>query len=244
MHIRDREKTRTLPVKLSVQEVAVKSSQLAHKLGAVADQKAAVKLAASSAASILKNLEKDRDELAECVRSGKEHREVDVLVRPNLTLRTWEVVRCDSLEIVESDAMSDYEYQQERQEKLDLEPRPSGGARVETKPTKGASSDEAAPLVADPAPLTEDVLAKNRLRADASGKTSTRLSPKPLTATVEEHAIDDGKCVNALCGADTKGQARKGRCRPCADFLRRNNSERHVSKGATVKDSTIEASAE
>lgn len=229
------EPTRRLLVPLTEDEQRVKAHELAVCCEQIAANKGQAKSAAEHWKSKLKILELDLGSLADCVRTGKERRSVDVVRRQNLTHRTWEIVRCDTFETVETSPMTDAEYREATQEKL-----PFGGGRVETKKVP-ATIHEAARRELDEAIAGDS---EPETTKPAKGK-RVALSPKPLTATVAEHADadPDAACLNPACSSK-RGQGRKGRCRPCADFLRRNGTERHVAKGATVKDSTVQASAE
>jgi hypothetical protein len=215
------ETTRLLPVEMTADEKAVKSHQMAILYQEITAAEDRAKSEASRAKEAIKKLELDLDLLVTCVFTGKEDRVVDVVRRPNTTLRTWEIVRSDTSAVVESEAMSELEYRDLIQEKL---------------------------------PFTElKKLAKSATKSEAEKFAEGH--GKPLSATVEELAAkngskpskppkkakstkgDDDKCSNCKAA----GPLRKGRCRPCADFLRRHGTERHIAPPVVAQTEGTEA---
>ena len=241
----DTENTRILPVQMTPEECATKALQLATVCQDIASAERDAKDVAAEAKERIKALEKDRDGLAGCVRTGNEYRTVDVYKRMNLSLRTWEIRRTDTLAIVESKAMTEWEYRDATQVKLPF----SGGQRVENVPP--AAQDPFVDLDQKPTGLTalaavrseqtlkeevDGIIARQRARLaedqDAPGgqEIPAPKPPAPLTATVGEIASEPEPCVNPNCRAPitNKAQARAGRCGPCAKFFRVKGVERHA----------------
>ena len=240
----DTENTRILPVQMTPEECATKALQLATVCQDIASAERDAKDVAAEAKERIKALEKDRDGLAGCVRTGKEYRTVDVYKRMNLSLRTWEIRRTDTLEIVESKAMTEWEYRDATQVKLPF----SGGQRVENVPP--AAQDPFVDLDQKPTRLTtalaeadkaideavDGILARQRAQlakdqgAPGGQEIPAPKPPAPLTATVGEIAGDPEPCVNPNCRAPitNKAQARAGRCGACAKFFRVKGVERHA----------------
>ena len=238
----DTENTRILPVQMTPEECATKALQLATVCQDIASAERDAKDVAAEAKERIKALEKDRDGLAGCVRTGKEYRTVDVYKRMNLSLRTWEIRRTDTLEIVESKAMTEWEYRDATQVKLPF----SGGQRVENVPP--AAQDPFVDLDQKPTRLTtalaeadkaideavDGILARQRAQlakdqgAPGGQEIPAPKPPAPLTATVGEIACEP--CVNPNCRAPitNMAQARAGRCGACAKFFRVKGVERHA----------------
>ena len=230
------ENRRSLPVELTAEERASKALRMSLVHQEIELAEAAAKAHAQTAKEKIKRLEADESDLAECVRTGKEYRRVDVYRKANLTLRTWEIRRGDTGELVESEAMSDAEWREATQEKL---PFQTSGVRFDSKKREEISA--AVDEVRDPggkgATLDHGFADEGLHRAPPPSKKS-KLHPAPLTATVAELA-ESTACINALCGVKlAPGDSRKGRCRACADFLRRNGTERHPKWGPMVVDET------
>lgn len=234
----DTEKTRLLPVEMTQEERATKALQLATACQDIAVAEERMKEAAAEAKSKIKILESDRDALAGEVRTGKEYRAVDVYKRMNLSLRTWEIRRADTLEIVESKAMTEYEYRDATQVKL---PFQGGGQRVPS-PT-AVLAQARAEGEHDPENGEARVGGMRVLPTDQPGgqEIPSPKPAKPLMATVGELAGESAPCVNPNCAAPitNKAQARAGRCGACANYFRLKGVERH--SGARVVDKSVRA---
>ena len=114
------EKTRKLLVVMTADERALKAQTLAEKLQTINIVKLEAKEKADDYRGRLKVLDLETCELSEEVRTGKEAREVDIRETPNVEARTWEVIRCDTGEIVDSRTMTPAEIREAKQFKLVL----------------------------------------------------------------------------------------------------------------------------
>ena len=114
------EKTRKLLVLMTADERALKALTLSEKLQETGKIEEKAKEASDGFKKQLKSLELDVNALAQEVRSGKEAREVDVFKRSNVEARTWEVIRADTGEVIDSSTMTTAEIRESKQQKLVL----------------------------------------------------------------------------------------------------------------------------
>lgn len=206
------ETTRLLPVDMTPDERAVKSERFAILYQELAG-------AEERAKEAIKKIELDVNILATSVRTGKEDRVVDVFRRPNTTLRTWEVVRNDTMAVVESEAMSELEYRDLIQEKLPFTELKKLAKTATKSEAEKFAEGHGKPLSA----TVEEHAAKNGKPAKPPKK-AAKASP-------------DDKCSN--CAAPPP--LRKGRCRACDDFQRRHGTERHVPSPVVAQAEGTEA---
>jgi hypothetical protein len=136
-------KTRRLSVPLTREEVEAKASALACLVAEVDDLKDRKRALGAELTAKEKVLMRERSEVAECIRTKSEKREVDVARKMNLPLRTWEIRRADTDQIVDSEPMTDLEVKEHKQGKL---------FAISGKKT---GTDEATAL--HPAPLTHSL---------------------------------------------------------------------------------------
>ena len=102
-------KTRKLPVPMSPTEHIAAAKRLAECVTGIVDVKERAKAAAGVFRDEHKALSDEAKELALQVRTGCAQREVDVAHKANVALRTWEVIRTDTNELVDSVEMNDAE---------------------------------------------------------------------------------------------------------------------------------------
>lgn len=94
-------KTRTLPAKLTKDELLQKSREIAEKVRELDEVEADKKDHAASFKLKIESIEGEIHRVARILRDGAEDREVEVQERRNDVSRTMETVRVDTGEIVE-----------------------------------------------------------------------------------------------------------------------------------------------
>lgn len=114
------EKTRKLPVEMTPMETVNKAQALAKVLSDIRYAESAMKASGESYKADIKGLKSKADDIADDVRNGTEKREVDIYAIENLQRRTVEIRRRDTNEVVEAIPMSQAEYDEARQGKLEL----------------------------------------------------------------------------------------------------------------------------
>lgn len=95
-----------LPVRLTKREMLSKNADLITALDKSKTLKAEKKEAAATFREQEKEIEKEIDQLAECLKSGKERRPVECFQRTRIDERMIDTVRCDTGDIVRSRPMT------------------------------------------------------------------------------------------------------------------------------------------
>lgn len=148
------EMTKTLPVRLTEEEIALRSRMLA---GAVKDREA-VKLEAKASATEFKErlaeIESKITDAAEAVHTGKEHRLVVVYERIDARRFQIDIIRTDSGDIVESRAMTKEEIDDASQTKMFDGSKTRVAVPAESPEPVQKSNDDASKLGRHDAPVT------------------------------------------------------------------------------------------
>lgn len=104
---------RTLPVKLTEDERLARAKDAAAKVAEYAAIESQKKALTSELTAKMKELRSETQILSRAVQSGIEHQPVEVVERRNEDRYTIELVRMDTMEVVESRAMTPAERQAE-----------------------------------------------------------------------------------------------------------------------------------
>ena len=103
--------TRSLLCPLTLEEKRQRGESLAQKRQEWDSVESAKKAAVQHAKAEQDRIDSEADRLAEAIRTGHEHRDVEVIDRKNLDTRTMDTVRCDTGEVIESRLLTGAERQ-------------------------------------------------------------------------------------------------------------------------------------
>lgn len=138
--------TQHLPVRLTTDELLLRSDELAKTIRERDEVERAMKSAQSTAKRKIDTLELDITRLAEIVRDRQENRPVEVTEVKNWLRLTMDTVRIDTGEIVGSRSMSAYERNEALPFVADEPPRTlEGGPAPEEPPPDAAEPAQEAP---------------------------------------------------------------------------------------------------
>ncbi len=151
--------TQSLPVRLTTDELLMRSDELAQKIRERDDTERAMKSAQGIAKRKIDTLELDITRLADVVRERKEDRPVEVTEVKNWLRLTMDTVRIDTGELVGSRSMSAYERNEALPFAADDAPRnlEGGPALEEPAPEPELAPEEPSPEP-DPDPAAPAVI--------------------------------------------------------------------------------------
>lgn len=151
--------TQSLPVRLTTDELLMRSDELAKTIRERDDAERTMKSAMSTAKTRIATLEADVSRLAEVVRERQEYRPVEVTEVKNWHRLTMDTVRIDTGELVGSRSMSAYERNEALPFAADDAPRNlEGGPSVEEPAPEPVVASEEPSSEPDPDPAAPAVI--------------------------------------------------------------------------------------